>query len=87
MMPSKPSAVIARGTSASGMWTVASTTRSGSDQNIIATPGTPQRCASRSVWPFHSIPAAANAALLIGAVVIASTRPSRASAVARTIVS
>jgi endonuclease III len=37
-------------------------------KNIIATCGAPQRCASKSVWPRHGSPAAANADLLMGAV-------------------
>ena len=48
--------VSARGTSLSGTCTVARTTRSCSDQNIIATSVTPHRCASRSVWPRHCRP-------------------------------
>ena len=37
------------------MWTVASTTRSTSAWNIIATRVAPVRCASSSVWPRHGI--------------------------------
>ena len=59
------------GTSRSGTCTVASTTFSIGAWNIIATRGTPHRWPSRSVWPFHGSPAAANAALLTGAVAIA----------------
>ena len=68
------SRVISRGTSASGTCTVASTTFSGSDQNIIATRGLPVRWPSRSVWPFQGRPARANASLLTGAVAMAATR-------------
>jgi hypothetical protein len=42
------SRVSTRGTSASAMWTVASTTRSSGESNIIATNGVPVRCARRS---------------------------------------
>ena len=73
------SRVSSRGTSASGTWTVASTTFNGSDQNIIAARGAPVRCASRSVCPFHGNPAREKASLFTGAVAIAATRPSDAS--------
>ncbi len=81
------SPVSVRGTSASGMWTVASTTRSAGDSNIIATKSLPVRCPSRSVWPFQGSPASAKASLLTGAVAIASTRPAIASSTARTMTS
>ncbi len=76
-----------RGTSRSGTCTVASTTRSVGEWNIIATSDTPHRCASRSVWPFQPRPAAAKAALLTGAVATACTTPLRASFTARTMAS
>ncbi len=87
MMPSRTSRVSAAGTSASGMWIVARTTLSGSDQNIIATCAAPVRWPSKSVWPFHGRPACENASLLTGAVAMASTRPACASATARMSVS
>ena len=45
------------GTSRSATWTVASTTRSAGDSNIIATNGLPVRWPSRSVCPFQGNPA------------------------------
>jgi len=79
--------VSARGTLASGTCTVASTTLSGSDQNIIATVGLAVRCPSRSVCPFHGSPARAKAALFTGAVARPETVPSRASRTAATMAS
>jgi hypothetical protein len=46
---SSVSRVSRRGTSASGTWTVARTTRIASEKNIIATVGAAVRCARRSV--------------------------------------
>ena len=69
------------------MWTVASTTFSGSDQNIIATRALPVRWPSRSVCPFHGRPARANASLFTGAVATAETRPACASRTAAQIAS
>ena len=48
------------------------------------TRGVSQRCAIRSVCPFHDSPARANASLLTGAVAIASTSRARAAATALT---
>ncbi len=79
MMSPSSASVSSRGTSASGTCTVARTTFSGSDQNIMATRGERVRCASRSVCPFQSSPARENPSLLTGAVAIAATRPSIAS--------
>ena len=76
-MSSTSSRVSALVTDASGMWMVASTTLSGSDQNIIATRRLPVRCASRSVCPFHGRPARANANLFTGAVATAATHALR----------
>ena len=76
-----------RDTSASGMCTVASTTFSGSDQNIIATRARPVRWPSRSVCPFHGRPARANASLLTGAVAMPATTPACASRTAAQIAS
>ena len=79
--------VSSRGTSVSGTCTVASTTLSGSDQNIIATRGERVSSASRSVCPFHGSPARENPSLFTGAVAIADTRPSIASRTAAQIAS
>ncbi len=52
-------------------------------ESIIDTSGVPVRWASSSVWPGNSWPAARSAALLSGAVQIASTSPAMAIRAAR----
>jgi hypothetical protein len=84
---SSPCTESAPGTSRSGMWIVASTTRNRSDQNIMAASRAPQRCASKSVWPRQVSPAAASASLLIGAVTSASASPASVAEVAETMAS
>ena len=66
---------------------VASTTRSFSEKNIIATRGEPVSAASRSVCPRHGSPASDQACLLTGAVASAATSPRSASPTARTMAS
>ena len=73
-----PRAVMSDGTCASGTWIVARLTRSGPPTSIIACRLAFVRAASISVCPGNGLPAARMASLLIGAVTIASTKPSRA---------
>ncbi|MEI9991556.1 MAG: hypothetical protein WDM86_16115 [Rhizomicrobium sp.] len=74
--------VMARGTSASGMWIVSGTTRSSSLASIITARGAPVSAWRNSVCPGWGKPAAANTALLIGAVTMAAASPAIASATA-----
>ena len=61
------------------MWVVTWMTLTFGVESIIETSSVPVRWASSSVWPGNSWPAACSAALLSGAVQIASTSPASAS--------